>query len=73
MLLGPDGLINLVQPAYDWFGSGFELSILGSPYACEHGVLGEEGPPRFRGCGALGERGLYAPLESGPLQLRGLA
>ncbi len=26
------------------FGSGFEPSILGSPYACEHGVLGEEGP-----------------------------
>ncbi len=43
-----------------------------SPYACEHGVLGEEGPPRFRGYGALGE-GSYAPLEGGPLRLRGLA
>ena len=26
--------------------------------------FGEEGPPRFRGCGALGERGHSHPWES---------
>jgi hypothetical protein len=38
-----------------------------------HGVLGEEGPPRLGGCGALEERDSYVPLGGGQLQLRGLA